>query len=327
MNVKRIIRLLKLLQTLQSGNKQNASGLARACGVSRRTIFRDLETLKTAGVPLEFDHDGQRYSIAGSFFLPPTNLTAAEALSLIALASEMGQGDRLPFYDAAHSAVMKLESSLPASLRDEMHALARAIRIRPSQVNRLDTKAGVYQQLVDAIAARRVVRIEYQSLTEWEHISTRLRPYQLLFSQHSWYVIGRSSTHGEVRTFNLSRISSLEVLDQTYTVPRGFSLERYMGNAWNMIPAPGQDFDVVVRFQPMVAQNVAEVVWHKTQQVTFLEDGSLEFRARVSGLSEIVWWVLGYGDQAEVIQPARLRREVAQRAQNMMATYNGRGMT
>lgn len=317
--------MLKLLQTLQSGHGQNASGLARACGVSRRTIFRDLESLRLAGVPLEYGHDGQRYSIPGSFFLPPTNLTAAEALSLIALASEMGRGDRLPFYEAAHSAVLKLESNLPSVLRDEMRTLARAIKIRPSQVSRLTEKASIYQQLVDAIAARRVVRIRYDSFTEWEEITTRLRPYQLLFSRHSWYVIGRSSKHAEVRTFNLSRIVSLEVLDRQFTVPRSFSLERYMGNAWNLIPDHGPDCEVVVRFKPLVARNVAEVVWHKTQQMEFLEDGSLEYRVSVSGLNEIVWWVLGYGDQAEVVRPAKLRHLVAQRAQNMVTMYNGKG--
>jgi predicted DNA-binding transcriptional regulator YafY len=324
MNIKRITRLLKLLQTLQSGGGQNASGLARACAVSRRTIFRDLESLRLAGVPLEYDQDGQRYSIPGSFFLPPVNLTAAEALALIALASEMGRSDRLPFYEAAHAAVLKLQSSLPSALRSEMRALARAIRIRPSRVSRLADKASVYQQLVAAIAARRVVRIRYDSFTEWDEITTNLRPYQLLFCRHSWYVIGRSTRHGEVRTFNLSRIAGLEVLDQRFTMPRGFSLERYMGNAWNLIPEHGRDYHVVVRFKPLVARNVAEVVWHKTQETEFLEDGSLEFRVRVSGLSEIVWWVLGYGDQAEVLQPARLRHLVAQRARNMSMMYNGK---
>jgi predicted DNA-binding transcriptional regulator YafY len=319
--------LLKLLQTLQSGGGQNASGLARACEVSRRTIFRDLESLRLAGVPLKYEQDGQRYSIPGSFFLPPVNLTAEEALSLIALASEMGRGDRLPFYEAAHSAVLKLQSNLPTALRDEMRILARAIRIRPSQVSRLTDKASFYQQLVDAIAARRVVRILYDSLTEWEQITTNLRPYQLLFCRHSWYVIGRSTKHAEVRTFNLSRIMTIEVLDQQFTVPRGFSLERYMGNAWNLIPERGRNYQVVVRFKPLVARNVAEVVWHKTQRTEFLEDGSLDFRASVSGLNEIVWWILGYGDQAEVLQPARLRHLVAQRARNMAAMYNGREMT
>jgi len=212
MNVKRITRLLKLLELLQSGSGQNADGLARACGVSRRTVFRDIEALNAAGVPVAFDEEHDRYSIPGTYFLPPINFTPAEALSLVAMASELGRNDRLPFYEPARVAARKLESSLPPALRDELQQMSRAIRIQPTHVSPLAAKEPIYQELVDARRKRRVVRIEYNSLTEWERIKTKLRPYQLLFCRHSWYVIGRSSLHGEVRTFNLSRIVSIETL-------------------------------------------------------------------------------------------------------------------
>ena len=88
-----------------------------------------------------------------------------------------------------------------------------------------------------------------------------------------------------------------------------------------MIPDAGQDTRVVVRFESMVATNVAEVTWHKTQQLKPQADGSLIFEARVSGLNEIVWWILGYGDQAEVLHPYKLKRLVAQRVKKMAATY------
>ena len=217
MNVKRITRLLKLLQTLQSGSGQNVDGLAKSCGVSRRTMFRDLVALRASGVPIEYD-----------------------------------------------------------------------------------------------------------SLTEWERITTKLRVYQLLFSKHSWYAIGRSSLHGEVRTFNVSRIVSLEMLSDVYSMPNGFSLERHFRNAWYFIPGPGPDDNVVIRFQPLVARNVAEVLWHKTQRLKFQDDGTLLFHARVSAINEIVWWILGYGDQAEVLQPLKLRRLVAHRARVMVERYDGK---
>jgi proteasome accessory factor B len=323
MNLSRITRLLELLQTLQSGKGQNADGLAKACGVSRRTVFRDLETLRTAGVPLEFDGQTQRYFIPSSFFLPPTNFTASEALSIIALASQMGGRDRLPFYEPARQAALKLESSLPSPLREELGAVTRSIQIRLDPVNPLSGKEQFYRQLVDAIAHSRAVDITYESLTEWETITTRLRPYHLLFSRRSWYVIGRSSLHRETRTFNLSRITALKTTRQKYKIPRSFNLSTYLRNAWHLIPEPGRDHQVEVRFQPLVARNVAEVVWHKTQRTELLDDGRLLFQARVSGLSEIAWWILGYGDQAEVLKPAKLRRMVAHRAANMHATYNG----
>jgi predicted DNA-binding transcriptional regulator YafY len=242
-------------------------------------------------------------------------------LAMIALAGQLGADDRLPFFRPARTAALKLQSSLPAPLRQELRRVAKSIHVRINAVGRMHGQEAVYLQLVDAITARRVVRVTYASLTEWEVIETRLRPYQLLFNRHSWYVVGRSSLHGEPRTFNLGRIRAIELTGDRYSMPRGFSLERYLGNAWNLMPQPGPDFHVIVRFTSMVAQNVAEVAWHRTQRLEFRDDGSLDFHCQVSGLSEIVWWVLGYGDQAEVLRPAKLRRLVAQRAANMHRIY------
>ena len=324
MKLKRTARLLKLLQTLQAGNGQNADALAKACDVSRRTIFRDLETLRASGIPLEFQRESDRYYIPSSYFLPPTNFTAEEALSIIALAGEMGDDNGVPFFKPARQAALKLESSLPAPLREDLQTMTRAIRVDLDPVNPLTGKDIVYQQLVDSIASRNVVRITYESLTEWETITTKLRPYQLLFSRRSWYVVGRSTLHASVRTFNLSRISKIETLKEKYAVARGFNLDRYLGNAWHLIPEAGHDYNVIVRFQPLVARNVAEVVWHKTQKLDFQSDGCLDFYVRVSGLSEIAWWIMGYGDQAEVVRPAKLRKIIAHRVANMHAAYNGR---
>lgn len=310
-----------MLQTLQSGQALNAKGLADACGVSRRTIFRDLETLKEAGVPLHFDSELERYTIPSSFFLPPTNFTAEEALSVIALAGELGHEKGLPFYRSARQAALKLECSLPGALRDELRSMTKSIGIDAGQINSLSGIDGYYQQLVDAIARRRVVRMTYGSLTEWETIDTKLRPYHLLFIRRSWYVIGRSSLHREVRTFNVGRIESLKQLREKYTIPQGFSLSKQFGNAWVMIPGDGDDDEVVIRFKSSVARNVAEVLWHRTQETEFFEDGTLEFRATVSGLDEIAWWVLGYGDLAEVIKPLKLRKLIARRVAAMQKIY------
>jgi len=135
-------------------------------------------------------------------------------------------------------------------------------------------------------------------------------------------VIGRSSLHKQARTLNLARIRSIAMLKETFQIPQGFSVERYLGNAWNLVPEEGRDSEVTVRFQPLVAKNVAEVTWHKTQRLELNGDGTLDFHVTVSGLKEISWWILGYGDQAEVIRPPELRDLIAQRARNLLARYN-----
>ena len=75
--------------------------------------------------------------------------------------------------------------------------------------------------------------------------------------------------HREVRTFNLARIECLTLLEERYSIPKSFSVERHFGNAWTMIPEAGRDSRVVVQFSSLVAKNVAQVNWHKTQKTNF----------------------------------------------------------
>ncbi len=311
-----------MLGLLQGTKGHNAGELAAACGVSRRTIFRDLDVLRKAGVPLLHDDDHDKYCIPATYFLPPTNFTTEEALAVIVLCYEMGADNRLPFYEAAQSAALKLEGCLPGRVRDQLREISSAVQIKLAPGNRLEGQMPVYQRLLAAIAARRAVRIEYDSFSDSSALRLKLCPYRMLFSRRSWYVIGRSSLHREVRTFNVGRIRSLETLDDRFDVPRGFSVQRVLGNAWHLIP-DGPDTDVVVRFSPLVARNVAEVVWHRTQRIEWRGDGGIDFHVRVAGIREISWWILGYGDQAEVLKPQRLRKLIAQHACRLAERYNG----
>ena len=81
MNLTRITRLLRVIGLLQGGRGHNVRSLAEQSGVSRRTIFRDLDTLRQAGLSIVFDETLDRYFLPGTQVLPPTNLTSEEALS------------------------------------------------------------------------------------------------------------------------------------------------------------------------------------------------------------------------------------------------------
>lgn len=314
----RLVRLLRLLQVLQAGRAYGAAELAGQCGVSRRTVFRDLALLREAGLPLHFSAAEQVYSLPRGCFLPPTNFTHEEALALLLLCDELGRGQGLPFFDAAASASAKLGSSLSHVLTDAVRSARQPLRIRLGPGASIQRQRSVFDQLLAATSSRKCVRIQYDSLADGRQIQTRLAPYQLVFVRRSWYAIGRSSLHRAVRTFNLARVVRLEPLGDAFRVPRGFSIDRYLGNAWNLIREPGPDREVVLQFEPLVARNVAEIHWHKTQRLRWLPQGRLEFKVRVAGINEISWWVMGYGDQVRVVAPAALRKLVLQRAENML---------
>lgn len=294
----------------------------KATGASRRTLFRDLDAIREAGIEVAYSRRKGGYQLAESCGFSAGELTSDELVSLVVLAEQVGNDQHVPFFEPAGTAARKLQSNMAPKEKAQLAELAAAITLIPNGVADLDSKSQQFGQLLDARRERRVLRMKYASLTEWDTIVTKLRPYQLIYSRHSWHVIGRSSVHREVRTFKLSRIVSLEPLDESYKLPRGFSLRRYLGNAWRIIPEAGSDMKVAVRFSPLVATNVSEVLWHPTQRLEPQPDGSVVFHATISGVNEISWWILGYADQAEVLRPARLRKLVGDRARNMARVYD-----
>ena len=320
----RLQRLLRLLGHLQSGRVYNSAQLADAVDVSRRTVFRDLRLLEHSGVPVVFDDERQGYLVRSQVLLPTADFTLEETLSLLVLCHELGDSSQgIPFYRPAWSAAMKLLSNLPHRLRVSATKVSESISLRLEPHNPLKVSASAFDLLSHALAQRKQVRVLYESLDEQKQISTVISPYHLLFSRRSWYVIGRSSLHRQVRTFNVARVQKAEVLEHAYRIPKRFSLDRYLGNAWHLIREPRERHKIVVRFQRQVAQNVAEVRWHRTQKLVWNKDGSLDFHVTVDGLREIVWWILGYGSQAEVLKPAKLRDMIRRHVLALHQVYDG----
>ena len=321
----KVRRLLHLVELLQSGRSYNTRQLAESCRISRRQVFRDLRALQDSGVPVIYDSSRQGYRLAETTYLPPTDLTLEETLSLLALAHGLGRNrEGIPFQRPARNAALKLLSSLPGRLRAHIGELVDEIDVQTDAHHPHSRDEAHYHLLLQSLREKRRVRLHYHSLHERDDISTLLSPYRLLFFRRAWYVVGRSSLHRAIRTFHVGRILSAEPTDDEYKIPQRFRLDRYFGNAWRLIREQGRSKQVVVRFQPLVAENVAEVAWHHTQRIDWNDDGTLDFHVRVDGLSEISWWILGYGDQAEVLKPAELRELIADRVDRMAAVYRTR---
>ncbi len=320
-SVGKIRRLLHILEYLQSGRRYHTGELSSFVGVSKRTIFRDLKVLQESGVQLLYDETEQGYWIPPSTFLPPTDLTVDETLSLLMLGEKLGDPKLgVPFLESARDAVLKLLSNLPASLRSHLSSISEHVQIALDSKHPLSDSREHYQRILESIEKRRKVRLKYHSLLDQKQISTLVSPYQLFFQKRSWYVIGRSSLHKEVRTFHVGRIEESTLTADKYDIPPRFTLKKHFGNAWKMIREQ-PEVEVVVRFKPLVAKNVSEVLWHATQRVVWNPDGTLDFHANVEGIREISWWILGYGNQAEVLEPKSLRELMASHVRQMGVMY------
>jgi proteasome accessory factor B len=316
----RIGRIIQLLTILQAGKSYAVVELSKMFGTSRRTIFRDLQELEAIGVPCRYDPQRGGYVIGPEFFLPPVDLTLQEALSMLLLVHRASSHIQLPFKNSAMFAALKIENNLPFKIRQYCNAAMRNISARAGAQAPIRDVGGLdrtFAQLQNAIARKRKVTMRYHSLFESKIIDLELCPYHLFYNHRAWYVLGHSSMHNSIRTFKLNRIKELQVTDRSFVGGENFNLYNYLGRAWSMIPE-GRIYNIKLRFLPKVANNVAEVQWHSTQKVTHNVDGSAIVEFCVDGLGEITWWILGYGDQVQVLAPKALQEKVLEAARNII---------
>jgi len=107
-------------------------------------------------------------------------------------------------------------------------------------------------------------------------------------------------------------------------IPDDWTLEKSFGCAWRMMRGDRR-YHVRIIFDREFARNVADTLWHPTQTIELLPDGQCEFKCRVDGLDEIVWWVLGYGPHARVLEPAELVKRIVHMAARMQKVYGPDG--
>jgi len=318
----RLERLLKLTQALQAGASSTVEELARAAGVSRRTVFRDLQLLEKAGIPYRYDRDAKRYSAEKTALLPPVPMSPAEAMSVLMAMHHLLDTPLATDPAAARSAALKIQSVLPSAIVDYCGRLLKRTYVRPARTSDPAAIATVLPELHQVLAARNKVSIKYDSYFERRVIEAVLRPYHLAYVHRGWYLIAFNESAGRVLTFKVDRILQLKLLASGFRPDPAFSLEEYFGDAWMMIRGDKR-YHVRIRFAKRVANNVDEIVWHKTQRTEHLRDGSLLFEVDVDGIDEISWWVLGYGDRAEVLAPPELRAMIAEHARELCRIYDG----
>lgn len=288
---------------LHGGQAGSPEELTATLGVTRRTLFRDLNILKEAGIPHYYEA-GKGYRLTRGYFLPAINLDVIETLGLLILGKTAAAQRQRPMMSAALSAINKLILAIPEPLRIACADVMSNVTVNPGSQTHAGREDDHYRLLQACIDQCRSCEMIYGSPLAPQPLNLRFDPYALHFASRAWYVFGKSDVHQSVRVFKLSRIHSLSETDRTFRRPR-FSAEKFMANAWQMIPE-GKLQRIELEFSPMVAMNVAEVRWHPSQKTRRLADGRCLVTFNVAGLREISWWICGYADQVKVKKPREL---------------------
>jgi predicted DNA-binding transcriptional regulator YafY len=313
----RLARLLRVVQVLR-GNPDGIrpAEIARRAGVSPRTVYRDLKALEEE-VGVAVWSDGGLWGVVGDEFLPPLKLTLDEAMAVVLSARLMVRYADKYDPDLA-SAFQKLEEGLPPALAEHVE---RTLGMLASHA-RDEAFSRHVHLLTRAWSERRVVDLDYDPAHGSERRRATVRPYLIepSLQTHALYLIGWDETRDAVRTFKVERIRDVGLTPRTFEPPETAAFVEMFRNAWDII-ADQPPVAVDLRFSPAVAARVGEATWHPTQSVETEPDGSLRWRATVSGAIEIRLWILQWGADVEVLAPPELRDDVANTLRRALARY------
>ncbi|MBF6548902.1 helix-turn-helix transcriptional regulator [Nocardia brasiliensis] len=320
----RASRLVQLLLLLQTRGRSTAGALAKELEVSVRTVYRDIEALSAAGVPVYSEPgraggvqliDGYRTRLTG---LTTDEADAVLLTGLPGAAADLGLGTVLA------TAQLKVLAALPPELRGRATRIAERIHIdapgwfhRPDETPTLNTVA-------DALWHDRRLHLRYGRKDKV--VERLLDPLGLVMKAGTWYLVARDGAG--VRSYRVSRIVSAEPNGESFTRPDDFDLSAH----WS---AAADDFAqsmLRVRSRCRIAATHLRLLrlWHEPAAVAEAlgsatepdAEGWVELTLASEAWDVLAHAILPLGEFIEVLDPPELRARLAETAARMHARYH-----
>lgn len=309
-------RLLYILNLLRSRKNLNASQLAIECGVTERSVYRDILTLSEANIPIYYDNG---YKLASGNFLPPMNFTFDE-YSCLKMALESSPLIETGKYSNTLKQILaKVEAGLSPQVKDIKRTTRDTTHIEIPTSHPGPANEEIFALLEEAINDTRQLKIKYDAIESG--LSDRLvEPYFIIFRARAFYFVAFCHKRSLFRTFRLDRVRQIELTPNQFIRDSEISAQDYFKGSWGVFS--GAPVDVVVRFKGSAAKVVRGSQHHADEEIEIISDDEIIYRVRVNGLFEIKRWIVGFGEQAEVVSPDSLKTELRQIGEYFSETYS-----
>ena len=303
-------RLLSILILLQLRVRLTAQELAEEFEVSVRTIYRDIEELGAAGVPIYGDRGpGGGFQLLDGYRTRLTGMVASEAEAVFMIGMP-GTAEALGLGAAATSAGRKVLASLPPALTEGAGRLSERFHLDPVDWYREAEPVEHLPAVARAVLDQRVVQITYESWTGVK--ASTVDPLGLVLKAGAWYVAARG---GEaVRIYKVSNIRTLAVDGATFERPVDFDLPGYWRTETRRFEASLRPGTALLRASQMGVTRVSHLGAFAARAVKDAgapdDDGWASFRLPIESIDHAALMLLGIGPEVEVLEPLALRERV-----------------
>ena len=308
-------RLMAIALLLHARGKMTATRLAEILGVSTRTIYRDIDALSLAHVPVSMD-----YGPGGGYYLPrdyrfdPAFFTSEEAVSLVLSADMAGNYSLFADDDGLQRALIKLEAVFPEGYRADVRAARERILFDSTAwYERSNGEAVHLENIRLAVLGANPLDILYPC--DGALVWRRVEPYGLVFKglsrRHArtgvWYLVAFCQTCQSFSTFRVSYIEDLKMYEEKVAPQPDFDLRASWQEARRNLEEQGPPLNMVLRVLPAARYSLRGDYDVLREE----RDHGVTVQVKIESLDEAVSYALSLGTSAEVISPRKVREAVS----------------
>lgn len=306
---------LRMIELLHARGKMKISELAEILEVKERMIRIYRDDIEMAGIVIKSDKGRNGgYYISSTSLFPIQNMSEQEISALtFSIEKLLSKGSDV-YSRGAQVALDKLNAIRKVETNKDRH-IYFVQRSRPNYEFSDENKK--YLQLQKALREKSKVKIQYEKRSG-EKSERIIDPYGFVHYNEFFYCLAMCNQKKETHMFKLSRIKDIRTLFDTYTIPDDFDIRKEFPK-FGIMKEP---LEVELLIYPPFSISVPESVWGENQTIKHNSDGSILFRARMSGKESIKKWVIGMGASVKVVEPKELREEIIEEGRKLLEMYD-----
>lgn len=302
-----IDRLIQIVFLLLRHENITAKQLAEELCVSTRTIYRDINILSVAGIPITSQKGyGGGLSLLQGFSLDKSYFTQEEQSNIIQALQILKSSN----YPDADKSLNKVAGLFSHTLQSEW------LEIDFSYWGSPEKERNNITALERAIINKYVITFTYFN-AELTITNQIVEPLKLVFKSHAWYLVAYSKRKNDIRTYKMSRIRELQITNELF--------ERELPKDFSITPTYKEEYNTpifILHFSEKIAYKVYDEF--QEQYIKKLEDGTLEVTFRYQLSDWTFLYLLSFGEYVEIMEPIEARNLLKEKAEKIASMYQER---
>ncbi|GKU30557.1 helix-turn-helix transcriptional regulator [Clostridium folliculivorans] len=307
----KIDRIISIIMLLLERKQISATKLAEMFEVSPRTIFRDVETISLAGIPIVASPGvNGGISIMEEYKIEKKLFTVSDITSLLI---GLGSIHSTMTSEEVLNTMAKIKGLVPADQIRDIELKSKQITVDHTPwIGNKDPNVNL-EKIRTALSENNLISFKYSAQNGIKS-ERKIEPYRLVLKSLSWYLQGYCTTRNDFRTFKLSRISSLELLEETF-IPREFD--------YKALEISNNLEKKIIQIKLLIDESIRDLIIEFCGVENIKPHGNNKFIVSFPFTEDDFSYsmILRLGDKCECLEPENVRLEIIRRVENLLNVY------